>query len=248
MSYDVPPPHRPISAVRISTVALAGVVMAVSVPVVATAIVVTTPVRDEHATVPIAATGPITRIVVTDSVSDVVITGDPSATGASGQAQLQWKGEHGPRPALSQHVADGVLTLSKECPPDACGPVDVAVRVPTGVSVQVGISDGQVRVMDVTGGVDLSSTDGDLEGYGLGSGPASFQSKNGTVRAAFAGAPTHIVAQTTNGDVDLSTDGHTPYDTQISTTNGETDVRNVRDHRSSNVLVVSTTNGKVTVK
>ncbi|NUP52684.1 MAG: DUF4097 family beta strand repeat protein [Catenulispora sp.] len=248
MSYDVPPPHRPISAVRISTVALLGAVMAVSVPVVATAIVVSTPVSDEHATVPIAVTGPITRIVVTDSLSDVTITGDPSATGASGQAQLQWKGEHGPRPALGQHVADGVLTLSKECPPDACGPVDVAVRVPTGVSVQVNISDGRVRVMDVTGGVDLSSTDGDLEGYGLGSGPVSIRSTNGAVRAAFAGAPARIVVQTTNGDVDLSTDGHTPYDTRINTANSEPDVRDVQDSRSSNVLVVSTTNGKVTVK
>ena len=49
MSYDVPPPRRPISGLRISAVALLGVVTAVGVPAVAAAIAVSVPVGDEHA-------------------------------------------------------------------------------------------------------------------------------------------------------------------------------------------------------
>ncbi|NUR60781.1 MAG: hypothetical protein HOV87_19275 [Catenulispora sp.] len=249
MTHDAPSPHRPISSVRITTVALIGVVTAVSVPAVAAAIAVSSPVTDESASVPIAATGPITRVVVLDSESDLTITGDLSATGASGQAEIQWKGEHGPRPVLRQSVADGVLTLSKDCSCGGCGPVDIRLRVPRDVSVRAVTSDGRIQVMDVTGGVDLVSSNGDLEGFGLGAGPASFRTTNGSVHAAFDGAAPSIRLQTTNGDADLVTDGRTAYNTTVNSTGDELkDVENIRDRLSPNVIVVSTTNGKVSVK
>jgi hypothetical protein len=249
MTFDAPESHRPLSPVRISTVALLAVVTAVSVPAVVSAIAVSSPVTGQTADVPITPTGPITRVVVQDSESSVTITGDASATEASGRAEIQWKGEHGPRPVLHQSVADGVLTLSKDCSSGACGPVDIQLRVPRAVSVQVLTSDGRIQVTDVTGGVDLVSSNGDLEGLGLGAGPASFRTTNGSVHAAFDGPAPVIRVGTTNGDADLVTDGRTAYHTTVSTTGDEVrDVEDIQDPLSPNVIVVSTTNGKVIVK
>ncbi|MFD0637941.1 hypothetical protein ACFQ9X_46695 [Catenulispora yoronensis] len=210
MTYDVPPPRRPIGAVRISTVALLGVVVAVSVPTVAAALAVSGRVSDEHATIAIDSGGPVTRVVVEDSGSDVTITGEAAATTVVGSAEVQWKGKNGPRPRLRQSLANGVLTLSKDCSDGACGPVDITLRVPKGVSVRAVTSDGRIQVMNVDGGVDLTSTNSDVEGYGLGSGDASFDTRDGAVRASFTGAPARISVKTTNGDVDLATDGRTP--------------------------------------
>lgn len=249
MTFDTSAPHRPLSPVRISTVALLGVVTAVSVPAVAAVVAVSSPVTGHSAGVPITPTGPITRVVVRDSESSVTITGDASATEASGLAEIQWKGEHVPRPVLRQSVAGGVLTLTKDCSSGACGPVDVRLRVPRAVSVQALTSDGRIQVTDVTGGVDLVSSNGDLEGLGLGAGPASFRTTNGSVHASFDGPAPAIRLWTTNGDADLVTDGRTAYSTTVSTTGDEVrDVEDIQDRLSPNVIVVSTTNGKVIVK
>ncbi|MFL6111777.1 MAG: DUF4097 family beta strand repeat-containing protein [Catenulispora sp.] len=250
MTYDAPPPGRPIGTLRISTVALLGVVVAVSVPTAAAAITMSWSgqVDDQRATVPIGPAGPISRVVVQDSESDVVVTGDPAAIGAEGRADVQWKGKHGRRPALRQSVENGVLTLTKDCSSGGCGPVDIALRVPAGVSVQVTTSDGRVEVANVTGAVDLTSSDGDLQASGLGSGDASFQTTNGTVSAAFTGAPARIRVTTTNADVDIATDGRTRYYDSVQNTNGSRSLTNLQDRFAAAEIDVTTSNGNVSVK
>jgi hypothetical protein len=248
MTNDVSPTRRPISGIRVSSAALSGVVVAVLVPTAAAALAISGRVTNEHATVAIAAAGPITRVVVQDSASDVVIAGDASATRAEGQADVQWKGEDGPRPVLRQSVADGVLTLTKDCSSGACGSIDITLRVPAGVSVRATTSSGRIQVRNVTGGVDLTSSNGDLQGIGLGSGPAAFRTSNGTVRASFDGAPTRIAVEDSNGDVTVTTDGRTPYYDDVSTTNGPAVLANRQDRQGSNEIDVTTTNGKVTVQ
>ncbi|MBW8805441.1 MAG: DUF4097 family beta strand repeat protein [Catenulisporales bacterium] len=250
MTYDAPPPGRPIGALKISTVALLGVVVAVGVPTAAAAIAMSVSGRvdDQRAAVAITATGPISRVVVQDSESDVVVTGDPAATGAEGRAQIQWKGEHGRRAALRQSVENGVLTLAKDCSSGGCGPVNIDLRVPANVSVQVTTSDGSVEVANVTGAVDLTSSDGELRASGLGSGDASFQTTNGTVSAEFTGAPARIRAGTTNADVHITTDGKTTYYDSVQTTNGSQSLTNPQDRFAADEIDVTTSNGNVSVK
>lgn len=247
MTFDATPPRAPIGALRISTIAMAGVIVAVSVPAVAAAFAMSSRVSDQQAQVGIAAAGPITRIVVADSESDVQITGNAGATGVDGQAVLQWKGKGGKRPVLRQSVADGVLTLTKDCSSGGCGPVDITLTVPRDVSVLAATSQGHIEVSGVTGAVDLTSSNGSIDAEDLGSGNASFKTTNGSVNVSFRGAPTRIAADTTNGSVTIATDGQTAYYDSVSTTNGLRNLTNVQDRRAAAEIDVTTTDADVTI-
>jgi hypothetical protein len=248
MTFDATPPRAPIGALRISTIALAGVIAAVSIPAAAAAIVFSQQVTAQQASVTISARGPISGIVVADSVSDVRIVGDPTATGVEGSAVIQWKGKDGRRPTLRQDVANGVLTLTKDCSSGGCGSIDITVRVPTGVAVKATTSDGSILLADVAGAVDLTTTDGAIDAAGLGSGNASFHTKDGNITAAFAGAPAAIRAVTADGNVMIGTDGKTAYYDSVSDVGGTRYLSNVRDRTASNEIDVTTTDGTVTIK
>ena len=247
MTFDATPPRAPIGTLRISTIAMAGVIVAVSVPAVAAAFAMSSRVADQQARVGIAAAGPITRVVVADSESDVQITGNAAATGVDGQAVLQWKGRGGKRPVLRQSVSDGVLTLAKDCSGGGCGPVDITLTVPRDVSVLVTTSQGGIEVSGVTGAVDLTSGNGGITAENLGSGNASFKTTNGSINATFHGAPTRIAASSTNGSVTIATDGQTAYYDSVSNTNGLRYLTNVQDRKAAAEIDVTTTNADVTI-
>jgi hypothetical protein len=247
MTFDASPPRAPIGALRISSIAMAGVVLAVSVPAAAADFAMSTQVTDQQAQVGITAAGPVSRIVVADSESDVQITGDPTATGVSGQAVLQWKGKRGKRPVLRQSLVSGVLTLTKDCSSGGCGPIDLTLTVPADVTIRATTSNGTIDLSGVTGATDLATTNGSIEADGLGSGNASFTATNGDIDASFRAAPPRIAAKTTNGSVTITTDGRTAYYDSVHTTSGNTRLSNVRDRRSANEIDVTTTNGDVTI-
>jgi hypothetical protein len=248
MTYDATPPRAPIGALRLSTIAMVGVIVAVSVPAAAAAIAMSTQVSDQQARVGISASGPVTRVVVEDSVSDVLITGDSAASGVVGEGVVQWKGKGGKRPVLRQSLAGGVLTLTKDCSSGGCGAIDLTLTVPRDVAVQVTTSDGHIGVSGVTGAVDLTSSDGSIEADHLGSGNAAFHTTDGSVDASFAGAPALITAHTTNGSVTVVTDGRTAYYDSVSTTNGTQVLTNPQDRRAVAEIDVTTTNADVTIK
>lgn len=239
--------RAPIGALRMSTIAVTGVIVAVGVSAVAAAIVLSTQVSDQQALVKIDAAGPISRVVITDSESDVRITGDAAANGVTGQAAVQWKGEDGKRPVLRQSVSGGVLTLIKDCSGGGCGPIDIVVSVPRGVSVQATTSDGNITLSGVTGQVDLTSSGGSINADGLGAANASFHTLNGNIDASFTGAPARIVAETTNASVTIGTDGRTAYYDAVHTTNGVESLTNVQDRTSPDEIDATTTNGDVTI-
>lgn len=248
MTFDATPPRAPIGALRVSTIAMAGVIVAVSVSAATATFAMSTQVSDQRAVVPIRAAGPITRVVVSDSVSDVQITADSAADGVSGQGLVQWKGKNGKRPALRQSFANGVLTLTKDCSSGGCGPIDITLSVPPDISVQATTSVGHVAVTGVTGTVDLmSSQGGSIEAERLGSGNATFRTTEGSIDASFTGAPARITAQTTNGTVSVATDGRTAYYDSVSDTGGTATLSNVQDRRSADEIDVTTTNGDVTI-
>ena len=247
MTFDATPPRAPIGALRMSSLAMAGVIVAVSVPVAVATMGMSTQVTDQQAQVPIRVAGPITRVVVDDSESDVQISGDPAVTGVDGQAVVQWKGKGGKRAVLRQSVAGGVLTLTKDCSDGACGPIDITLTVPASVSVQATSSNGQIVLNGVGGAAVLTTSNGGIEADGLGSANCSFKTTNGGIDASFRGAPSRITAGTTNADVHITTDGSTAYYDAVHVTNGTQQLSNVRDHRSPNEIDVTTANGDVTI-
>jgi hypothetical protein len=239
--------RAPIGAVRMGTIGFVGVIVAVGVPAVAAAIVMSSQVSEREAVVGIDAAGPVSRIVVADSDSDVRIVGDAAAKGVSGQAVVQWKGGDGGRPVLRQSFSGGVLTLTKDCSGGGCGPIDITVSVPRGVSVQAVTSEGNIALSGVTGLVDLVSSGGSIDADGLGSANASFRTIDGAIDASFTGAPARIVAETTNASVTIGTDGRTAYYDAVHTTNGVESLTNVQDRTSADEIDVTTTNGDVTI-
>lgn len=247
MTSDATPPRAPIGALRISSLAMAGALVAVAVPVAVATMGMSTRVTDQQAQVPIRTAGPVSRIVVNDSESDVQISGDPAATGVDGLAVVQWKGKGGKRPALKQSVADGVLTLSKDCSSGVCGPIDITLTVPASVSVQAATSNGHIVLNGVGGAAELASSNGSIEADGLGSANSSFTTTNGGIDVSFRGAPSRITAATTDADVRIATDGRTPYYDCVKYTNGNQQLTNIQDRRSPNEIDATTTNGDVTI-
>lgn len=247
MTFDATPPRAPIGALQLGTIGLVGALVAVGVPAVTAALATSTPVNGRSARVAIEASGPIRQVVVTGSLSRVRISGDPAATGVSGQALVQWKGKDSERPILRQKVADGVLTLSKDCSGDHCGPVDLTLTVPRDVSVRASASDCGIEVSRVTGTVELASSNGDIVADHLGSGNAILKTTNGTIDASFTGAPRRITAGTTNGDLTIATDGRTVYYDSVTTANGNQNLTNVQDRMAAAEIDASTVNGDVTI-
>ncbi|ACU70286.1 hypothetical protein Caci_1363 [Catenulispora acidiphila DSM 44928] len=248
MSSEPTPTRRPIAAVRISTIALLGIVAAVAVPACAAAIVLSGTVDSKQVQQNLGMDQPVSRVVIVDSDSSVHVTANPALFGVSGQATLSWHAFSGTSHAkVVEQYADGVLTLSKDCGGIDCG-ADIDIQVPPKVSVQVNTSNAGISVTGVLGAVDLHSSNASITAKQLGSGDATLATQNASIHASFTGAPKSIRATTSNASVSIVTDGHTPYYDDVKTSNGDTNLQNVRDRRSANVLYIHTSSGGITVK
>jgi len=248
MSTEPTPTRRPIAGIRVSTVALLGVVAAIAIPCGAAALVVSGSVDAKQTQQNLNQAGPVTRVVVEDSNSTVRITGDAAVSGVTGKATLTWHAFSGTdHPKVTEQYADGVLTLSKDCGGGDCG-ADIDIQVPPTVSVQVTTSNAGVFVSHVSGSVNLHSTNAGIEADQLGSGDAVMNTTNAGIKATFVGAPTTITAATTNAGVTIVTDGRTVYYDKVSTTNAELNLQNPQERHSNNVIDVTTTNAGVTIK
>jgi len=168
---------------------------------------------------------------------------------------------HGDKPDdTSFHVEDGVLVLAG-CGKN-CG-VDYVVKVPAGLPVTGGTSNGQV-VLSGVGKVDVHTSNGEIRVTGA-AGPVRLRTSNGGVHVEGARGG-GVDAQTSNGDVTIRT--ASPQDVRARTTSGGLSVtvppaayrvsadstngdRNVsvKDDPSGKYrLDLSTTNGNLTVK
>lgn len=248
MSSEPTPTRRPIAALRVSTVALLGIVAAVAVPAGATALVVSGSFDGHHKQQDLGLAGPaITRVVVVDANGSVHITGDAALIGVTGKADLNWHTmSDGSAPTVREQYADGVLRLTKDCDGGNCT-ADIDIRVPPTVSVQVTTTNAGISVSNVSGGVDLHTTNAAISADKLGAGDAAMYSSNGRIDASFAGGPKNIVAHTSNEPVVITTDGRTQYYDQVVTSNANEDLRNQNRH-ADNTIDVETSNAPVTIK
>lgn len=248
MSSEPTPTRRPIAAVRVSTVALIGVVAAIAVPAGAAALVISGSIDSHQRQLDLSQAGPVTKVVIEDSGSSVRVTGDAALSGVSGHADVTWNAFSGDSKAtVTEQFADGVLTLGKNCGSGDCG-ADIDLKVPPTISVRVVTSNAGISVTNVSGGVDLHSSNGGITADRLGGGDAKMETSDAQIRATFAGAPKNIWATTSNAGVSITTDGHTLYYDDVQTTNGEPFLSNPQDHRSDYTVYVRSTNHNVTVR
>jgi hypothetical protein len=248
MSSETPPTRRPIPALRVSSVALLGVVAAVVVPAGAAAIATSGSVDSRQRTQELGQAGPVSRVVIVDADSTVRVNGSPGVSGMTGKASLTWHAlRGGGDPHVVQQYAGGVLTLTKDCGGTHCD-ADLDILVPPTVSVQVTNSNAGIEVANVSGGVDLHGENGAITATGLGSGDATMQTSNDSIYASFAGAPQNISAHTSNDHIVVITDGRTLYFDQTSTTNGQTTLQNKQDRFSANTIDAETTNSYIKIK
>ena len=248
MSSEPTPTRRPIAAVRISTIALLGIVAAVAVPACAAAIVMSGTVDNKQAQQDLGLDRPVSRVVIVDSDSSVHVTANSALFGVSGQATLTWHTFSGTSHAkVVEQYADGVLTLSKDCGGIDCGAA-IDIQVPPKVSVQVDTSNAGIYVTGVLGAVDLHSSNASITAKHLGSGEANLNTSNASIHASFDGGPKSIRATTSNASVSITTDNRTPYYDDVKASNGDTNLQNVQDHLSTNELYIRTSNSGITVK
>lgn len=252
MTTNAPRPIRPIGQVRVGTPMLLGVVLAITVPVtVAYGAVGGFSHFHEH-TLPqrVSLGGPMAAVQITGVNGDVEITGDPQASGITGTAVIGYH-ETATMPQLRQSVVGGVATLGFVCPGGSCdGDVTWHVTVPAGLPVTAVTSNASVTLTGLTGRVDATSSNGGIDASHLGSGNATFHTSNAGVTAQFDGAPQQIMAKTSNGGVDVFTDGKTPAFDVVQVSNGSTDESNVGRYApdSGRMIIVETTNGGVTIR
>ena len=249
MSAKSPEPtatRAPIPAVRISTVALVGIVAAVLIP--AGAVLLTGSLDERHTTVGISQAVPISKVVIDDSNGSVKIVGDGALLGVSGTADLQWNGSRQAPLRLDQSVENGVLTLTKVCLRGDCGGVNITIQVPPAVAVQAVTSNAGIDVSGVSGGVHLQTSNAGISVNGLGSGDAFLQTSNGGIDASFTGAPQSIRAVTSNAGVNITTDGKTTYYDDVDTSNASENLSNLRDRGAQNEIYVRTSNASINIK
>jgi hypothetical protein len=246
MTTETPASRRPIPAVRISTIALIGIVAAVAVPTGAATLGLTDFIDSQQKQVQLNQAGPVTKVVIEDADSTVRITGDAALSGMTGHADVGWHSFSGNTGAnVGQQYADGVLTLTKSCGSTDCT-ADIDIRVPPTVSVQVTTSNAGVSVIGISGGVVVQDENASISAKQLGAGDVTLNTSNASIDATFIGGPKNIWAHTSNAPVKIITDGRTPHFDKI-TSNDTVDAQHSEPH-TDNTIDVLTTNGPVTIK
>ncbi|NUQ98405.1 MAG: DUF4097 family beta strand repeat protein [Streptomyces sp.] len=166
----------------------------------------------------------------------------------------------GDKPGGTFHVDNGALTLSG-CGED-CG-VDYTVKVPAGLPVTGGTSNGGLSLTDVgtvdvhttngeiavagaTGPVKLRTSNGGVDVKGVRGGGIDTQTSNGGVTIQTA-VPQNITARTTSGNLTV-TAPPARYQISADTSSGDKNVAFQNDPSGRYRLDLSTTNGALTVK
>lgn len=168
---------------------------------------------------------------------------------------------HGDKPSgTSFSVENGVLTLSS-CGKN-CG-VDYVVKVPAGLPVTGGTSNGSLTLTDVgtvdvhtsngeiavnsaRGPVKLSTSNGDVNVKDAKGGDIDTQTSNGKVTIQTA-TPQNIKARTTSGSLTITAPPAT-YQISANNSHGDKKVAFKNDPSGKYRLDLSTTNGDLTVE
>jgi hypothetical protein len=199
----------------------------------------------------------ITSVRLDSSNGRLTLRGDDTAAEVSIHRRVEYRRN---RPEDPTHrVEDGVLVL------EGCGrscSVDYTVDLPAGLpvtgetsngaislsgvgDVDVRTDNGAVTLEEVTGTVTVRSSNGKIEGRGLGGGPIEARTDNGAIDLTLA-TPQDVQAETSNGAITITVpDGS--YQVSAETGNGSTNIGVADDPAGEHLLELTTDNGSITV-
>ncbi|MEU6669268.1 DUF4097 family beta strand repeat-containing protein [Streptomyces sp. NPDC046727] len=200
----------------------------------------------------------VTSIRVDNRNGDVKVDASAGASTVSVHRKVNYRGD---KPSgTSFRVRNGVLMLS------GCGRkcgVDYVVKVPAGLpvtggtsngnftltdvgTVDVHTSNGEIAVTDATGPVKLRTSNGDVDVKNVKGGGIDAQTSNSEVTIQTATAQ-NIEARTTNGNLTVTAPS-AKYQISADHSNGDKHVAFKNDPSGKYHLDLSTTNGDLTVK
>jgi hypothetical protein len=200
----------------------------------------------------------VTSIRLDNGNGDVKVDASAGASTISVHRKVNYRG--GKPSGTSFRVENGVLTLSG-CGSD-CG-VDYLVKVPAGLpvtggtsnggltltdvgTVDVHTSNGEITVANAAGPVKLRTSNGDVNVKDVKGGDIDTQTSNGEVTIQTA-TPENIKARTTSGSLTV-TAPPAKYRISANDSHGDKKVAFNNDPSGKYRLDLSTTNGDLTVK
>lgn len=169
----------------------------------------------------------------------------------------------------SNDLEGDVLRVVQSCPPFfsfGCGgsfvvtlPPDTAVEGETsngairvaglGGDVAVATSNGPVTLEGLGGRLDVETSNGPVTGIDLLSEFVEVGTSNGRIELVFGSAPSSVVANSSNGGIEVAVPADSPaYAVDASTSNGQTDIGIRTDPASPNSISLSTSNAGITVR
>jgi hypothetical protein len=208
-----------------------------------------------------------------DGVSGVVVRADHGTVEVVGTAG----GEVAFEARVRRSLVDADVDLRRDgdrvvveatCPgfsPGFCA-VDVVVRAPSSVAVEIAGRDGDVSVRDVGSSVVVSTSDGDVvaqdvggalrvatsngdvQASGLGD-RADVSTDDGAVAMSFRTAPVEVAATTGDGDVDVVVpDGEETYRVDATSDDGAVDTLVRTDPESGRRVTLHSGSGSLTLR
>ncbi len=200
----------------------------------------------------------VTSIRLDNGNGEVRVEASAGASTVSVHRRVHYRGD---KPSgTSFHVEDGVLTLS------GCGEdcnVDYAVKVPAGLpvaggtsngdlaltgvgAVDVHTSNGDIALTDATGPVKLRTSNGDVDVEDVKGGGIDTRTSNGEVTIRTV-TPQNIKARTTSGGLTVTVP-RARYRISAENSDGDKNVAFGNDPSGTYLLDLSTTSGDLTVK
>ncbi|MGH3588183.1 MAG: DUF4097 family beta strand repeat-containing protein, partial [Pseudonocardia sp.] len=174
----------------------------------------------------------------------------------------------GVEPTLDERSTPDGVTLVAQCPwaIGAQCSVDYDVQVPDGVAltvrtdsggvsitgvtgrdVKVDVDDGEVRLTDVHGAVDVTADSGNVVGERLDVSSFAAETDSGAVTADFTRAPEKVEVVADSGDVELVLPAG-PYRVQVEAESGEERIEVPVDSTSPSSVRVDTDSGDVQLR
>lgn len=199
----------------------------------------------------------VTAIELDDTDGGVTVRGVEGATGIALERTIRYRGD---RTFEETHSVDGDTLVLGGCGRNCS--VAYTLEVPAGLDVSgttengeidltlvhdvdVETSNGRVTLDGVTGTIRVATSNGRIEGSGLGGEGVEASTSNGAIELALDVAQ-DVEARTSNGSIDLTVpDGS--YQVNAETSNGGIDVTIPDDPDGEHTLDLSTSNGSVTV-
>ncbi|WP_328329484.1 hypothetical protein OHA70_06215 [Kribbella sp. NBC_00382] len=137
------------------------------------------------------------------------------------------------------------LQVSTACRGSGCR-IDLSIRVPGSASVKLTTSGVSVDLIGLGGDVRLVASNGSVNAVQLQSQQVAVTARGGSVDLSFDSPPRNVVANTTNGSVQVlvPTDS---YAIDAAAVNGSTQLDLPNDLGAQRQLHVRTTNGSITV-